>query len=85
MILVTGGNWIFRFRIGYATVKTGRHAFVVPLRAVIRKYLISWRRFKSQIDWVDADMMDIFALEDALKGINAGIPLRGMGITEAGR
>ncbi|OCX50339.1 nucleoside-diphosphate sugar epimerase [Mucilaginibacter sp. PPCGB 2223] len=67
MILVTGATGFLGAEVakqiaaaGHQLVCTKRAASVIP--AILKPYA-------NQINWVEADMLDVFALEDALQGV----------------
>jgi nucleoside-diphosphate-sugar epimerase len=67
MILVTGATGFLGAELALQLTNQGlRIRCTKRSGSVIPAILLP---LKMQIDWVDADMMDIFALEDALKGI----------------
>jgi dihydroflavonol-4-reductase len=67
MILVTGATGFLGSELARQLANQGLHIRCTK-RANSRIPEIL-QPFQKQIDWVDADMMDIFALEDALTGI----------------
>jgi dihydroflavonol-4-reductase len=67
MILVTGATGFLGSELAMQLVKNGDNIRCAKrASSVIPEILIP---FQKQIDWVDADMMDVFALEDALQGV----------------
>jgi dihydroflavonol-4-reductase len=67
MILVTGATGFLGSELARQLVQHGRTMRCTKRgSSVIPPLLLPYRQ---QIEWVDADMMDIFALEDALEGI----------------
>jgi len=67
MILVTGATGFLGSELAMQLVQAGniirctkRGSSVIPALLI---------PYKNNIEWVDADMMDIFALEDALEGV----------------
>jgi dihydroflavonol-4-reductase len=68
MILVTGATGFLGSELAGQLVQDG--AFVrctKRVNSIIPQLLVPYQQ---QIAWVDADMMDIFALEEALKGVS---------------
>ncbi len=67
MILVTGATGFLGAQLAMQLVRQGTHIRCTKRQSsVIPEILLP---FRQQIDWVNADMTDIFALEDALAGI----------------
>jgi len=67
MILVTGATGFLGSELAKQLVQQGQTIRCTKRSSsVIPKLLIP---YQNQIEWVDADMIDIFALEDALGGI----------------
>jgi len=67
MILITGATGFLGSELAMQLAKQGRSIRCTKrANSVIPGMLVP---FKLQIEWVDADMMDVFALEDALTGI----------------
>jgi nucleoside-diphosphate-sugar epimerase len=67
MILVTGATGFLGSELARQLVQQGADIRCTKrLTSVIPDILVP---FQTQIQWVDADFMDVFALEDALKGI----------------
>jgi nucleoside-diphosphate-sugar epimerase len=68
MILVTGATGFLGSELAFQLVNQGdRIRCTKRSTSTIPKQLIS---FQTEIEWVDADMMDLFALENALKDVN---------------
>lgn len=67
MILVTGATGFLGSELAMQLVNAGNNIRCTKRSgSVIPKILIP---FQHKIEWVDADMLDIFALEDALAGV----------------
>lgn len=67
MILVTGATGFLGAEVALLLTKQGRRIRCTKrISSVIPSILVP---FQNLIEWVDADMMDIYALEDALIGI----------------
>lgn len=67
MILITGATGFLGAELARQLVRQEKHVRCTKRRnSVIPEYLLA---FNDQIEWVDADMTDIFALEDALAGV----------------
>ncbi|MDB4904359.1 MAG: nucleoside-diphosphate sugar epimerase [Mucilaginibacter sp.] len=67
MILITGATGFLGAELALQLTKQGIHVRCTKrTNSVIPDILL---HLKTQIDWVDADMMDIYALEDALQGV----------------
>ena len=67
MILITGATGFLGSELAMQLVQQGGHIRCTKrANSVIPGILIP---YQMQIEWVDADMMDIFALEDALQDI----------------
>ena len=67
MILVTGATGFLGAELAMQLAKQGKHFRCIKrYYSVIPEILIP---FKDQIEWVKADMMNLYALEDALGGI----------------
>jgi dihydroflavonol-4-reductase len=67
MILVTGATGFFGAELAMQLAKQGKHFRCIKRRSsVIPEILIP---FKDQVEWFEADMMDFYALDDALQGI----------------
>jgi dihydroflavonol-4-reductase len=68
MILVTGATGFLGSELALQLVNQGCHIRCTKrLASVIPEIL---KPLRAQIEWVDADMMDVFQLEDALKGVS---------------
>jgi nucleoside-diphosphate-sugar epimerase len=67
MILVTGATGFLGAELAKQLAQQGiRIRCTKRTNSVIPEILLP---FREQIEWVDADLMDLFALEDALKGV----------------
>jgi dihydroflavonol-4-reductase len=67
MILVTGATGFLGVELAKQLAQQGiRIRCTKRTNSVIPEILLP---FREQIEWVDADLMDLFALEDALKGV----------------
>ena len=67
MILVTGATGFLGSELAKQLVESGKAIRCTKrTTSVIPQLLIS---YTNQIEWVDADLMDVFALEEALTGI----------------
>src|SRR5258707_15246759 len=67
MILVTGATGFLGSELAFQLVKPGGQIRCTKRsNSVIPEILTP---YQAQIEWVDADMMDVFQLEEALKGI----------------
>lgn len=68
MILVTGATGFLGSELAKQLVQQGQTIRCTKRSSsIIPQLLIP---YQNQIEWVDADMIDIFALEDALEGVN---------------
>jgi len=67
MILITGATGFLGAELAKLLVKSGAHIRCTKrATSTIPALLVP---FQSQIEWVDADLLDIFALESALEGV----------------
>jgi dihydroflavonol-4-reductase len=67
MILVTGATGFLGAELAKQLASQGNHVRSIKRqKSVIPKML---KAFEGQMEWVDADMLDIFALEKALRGV----------------
>ncbi|WP_461450841.1 NAD-dependent epimerase/dehydratase family protein [Mucilaginibacter sp.] len=67
MILVTGATGFLGSELAMQLVDAGKQIRCIKrASSTIPKILIS---YQTQIEWVDADILDIFALENALDGV----------------
>jgi dihydroflavonol-4-reductase len=67
MILITGATGFLGSELARQLAAQGKHLRCTKrAKSVIPNILIS---YQNQIDWVDADLMDVFALENALRGV----------------
>jgi dihydroflavonol-4-reductase len=67
MILVTGATGFLGAELAKQLVRQGSHIRCIKRqKSVIPKIL---KPFEDQIEWAEADMLDTFALEEALKGV----------------
>jgi nucleoside-diphosphate-sugar epimerase len=71
MILVTGGTGFIGAYIIKELVEKG-HAVRAIRRSTILPFFISPDIFK-KVEWVDGDVLDVIALDDAMKGVDAVI------------
>jgi dihydroflavonol-4-reductase len=67
MILVTGATGFLGTELAMQLTKEGRRIRCTKRSNSVIPPILS--TLQMQIDWVDADMMDVFAIEDALKGV----------------
>ncbi|MEN0054393.1 MAG: NAD-dependent epimerase/dehydratase family protein [Mucilaginibacter sp.] len=67
MILVTGATGFLGAELAKLLVGTG--AQIRCTKRASSKIPALLQPFQQQIQWVDADMLDVFALEDALQGV----------------
>ena len=66
MILVTGATGFLGSELALQLVKTGNNIRCTKRASSVTPEILI--PFNAQIDWVNADMMDVFALEEALQG-----------------
>jgi dihydroflavonol-4-reductase len=67
MILVTGATGFLGSELARQLVQQGNSIRCTKRGSSVIPKILS--TYQQQIQWVDADMMDIFALEDALEGV----------------
>ncbi|MFI5138012.1 MAG: NAD-dependent epimerase/dehydratase family protein [Sphingobacteriales bacterium] len=68
MILITGATGFLGSELAMQLVKQGGHIRCTKrAKSVIPPILAP---FQQQIEWVDADILDIFAIEDAMTGVS---------------
>jgi nucleoside-diphosphate-sugar epimerase len=78
MILVTGGTGLLGSHLLLDLVKSGRQVRAIKretsnpgmVRKVFSYYVSNPDELAAKIEWVDADLMDFGAMEDAMKGIS---------------
>src|SRR5476651_347885 len=67
MILITGATGFLGAELAKLLVKSGAHIRCTKrTTSIIPNLLVP---FQAEIEWVNADMLDIFALENALEGV----------------
>jgi nucleoside-diphosphate-sugar epimerase len=77
MILVTGGTGLVGSHLLYDLVKTGKivralkrkQSNIANVEKVFSYYTPSYRELIKRIEWVDADLMDVYSLISILDGI----------------
>jgi len=67
MILITGATGFLGAELARQLAKQGKHIRCAKRQSSVIPQILS--PFEGRIEWAHADMMDIFALEDALEGI----------------
>jgi len=67
MILITGATGFLGSELAMQLAKQGKNIRCTKRPGSVIPEMLE--PFQLQIEWVDADMMDVFALEEALKGI----------------
>lgn len=77
MILVTGGTGMLGAHLLFKLIKNGERVSAIKrassdlqnVRKIFSFYSDDSDQLLEKIEWVDADLLDIFSLEDALEGI----------------
>lgn len=77
MIFVTGGTGLVGSHLLYDLVRSGKsvralkrkHSNIAQVEKVFSYYTPSSKELAKQIEWVDADLMDVYSLMEVLEGV----------------